>query len=62
MKTYVVGTDHLTEALLMSTHNICFQGEIKNTNTCGVKSVLSGSMLSGFCIQEPTTTKKISFC
>ena len=31
MKTYVVGTHlkYLTEALLMSTHNICFHGEIR---------------------------------
>ena len=31
MKTYVVGTHykHLGEALLMSTHDICFHGEIR---------------------------------
>ena len=31
MKTYVVGTHqkHLGEVLLMTTHNICFHGEIR---------------------------------
>ena len=31
MKTYVVGTHlkHLAEVLLMSTHNICFRGEMR---------------------------------
>ena len=31
-KTYIVGTHskHLGEALLMSTHNICIYGEIRN--------------------------------
>ena len=36
MKTYVVGTHkkRLAEVLLMSTHNICFHGEIKKI-LCG---------------------------
>ena len=31
MKTFVMGTHlkHLTEALLVSTHNICFNGEVR---------------------------------
>ena len=34
-KTYIVGTHqkHLGEALLMSTHNICFRGEIRKIIT-----------------------------
>ena len=44
MQTYVVGTHlkRLVEALLMSTHNICFHGEIRKI-LCGY-SLLSVAM------------------
>ena len=47
MKTYVVGTHlkHLAEALLMSTHNICFRGLIRKI--CGYP-LLSVAMLFDF--------------
>ena len=45
MKTHVVGTHQkcLTEALLMSTHNICFHGDIRKL-LCGYP-LLFGAML-----------------
>ena len=46
-KTYVVGTHkkHLSEVLLMSTHNICFHGEIRKISIYfDSKKVLFGSM------------------
>ena len=48
MKTYVVGTHykHLAEALLMSTHNVCFCGEIRKI-LCGY-SLLSVAMFYYF--------------
>ena len=46
MKAYVVGTHlkRLAEALLMSTHNMCFRGEIRKI-LCGY-TLLSVAMLN----------------
>ena len=49
METYVVGTHskRLAEALRMSTHNICFQGEIsKIISLLSLLPLLSGAMLA----------------
>ena len=56
MKTYVVGTHLkcLNEALLMSTHNICFRGEIRKYQYFFAekkKSTLSGTVLSGYWVR-----------
>ena len=51
MKTYVVGTHYkcLTEALLMSTHNICFHGEKgKITVLFGLKKCLNKNYVNHF--------------
>ena len=41
----------LTKALLMSTHSICFHGEIreKKYQKCLVEKMLSGALLSDLC-------------
>ena len=53
IKAYVVGTHlkHLIEALLMSTHNICFHGEIKKKMSLlfRYKSALSEAMPNSAC-------------
>ena len=50
MTTYVVGTHlkDLLEALLMSTHNICFCGEIRKVSFCVL--LLLGTILDIYCM------------
>ena len=53
-KTYIVGSHQkrLTQALLMSTHKICFHGEIiKNINTFLLKKKKKNAPFQEVCIQ-----------
>ena len=51
MKTYIVSTHqkHFTKLLLMSTHNICYQGE-KRKILCGFSSYLKLWVSSSFLL------------